>query len=413
MAHHFFFSNDGFLLRELKRKLEKRADISIFSHKDCKNLSEVLSQHGFHVSPMTLARCFGISPSAHRPFISTLDLLSKFLGYSSFYKFSAEVNDFIKFSLSRPELEFNTGDYSYSALEIALRVNNWDTARRLIDSYKGKYPSSMDFVWFLGNQVRNQNDKSGILKLLADTDNGRKYFFESFVDEDDPNGYFSKALLSYYKPKTSSLRDQLFLNAFLDAKRFYKNGTITKTSKRVYEEAVVNFHDFHFHQISRLFEIRILREAYGLNRISVIASIIDELLPLIKNFNSKDQRWLLIRPIKALVATNNFEIILLGNTYFKEEIESQYLSLEFNISSTADLALQYIIFSMPIFKHLIVSKPFRMQNVNLNDENARIILESATAAIVSTHEIGKEINKNLVHLAHSTEHSWVLQLLKD
>lgn len=413
MARHFTVYTEDLSLRELKRRLEKHAKFQLIAHKDCKRLSELLVHKGIHISPMTLARCFGITSSAHRPFLSTLDLLSIYLGYNSFSHFSSDLKETTRFSLSRPEMQFSMGEYSYSALELAIRVNDWNTVRQLIDSYQGSYPESMEFVWFLGQQVRNHSDKYSFLTLLADTENGRKYFFESFVDEDDPNEYYSQALHSFYNSKIKSIGEKLFFHSFLDSKRIYKNGSLAFKNVGIYDEAIDSIRALHHHQISRLFEMRILKEHAGLNRLSEMGKIIDELLPHIRYSNQQVLNWVLMRSVRALVFSGHFRAIIQGHAALKNQIEKQFKNSEGLMLSSADLALQYIVFGSPEFKHLIESEPCRLRGKNFHDENSRMVLESATSSLVAPPEISALIKKNLVDFVSKTEHKWILQLFRD
>jgi hypothetical protein len=412
MARHYTVHSDDLVLRELKRQLEKKSRIHLQSFSDCKRFSEVLDNHGIHIAAMTLSRCFGITKSEHRPFLSTLDLLSSYLGFQSFNHFRKETDDIMKFALNHPEIQFQTGEYGYSALELALQVNDWETAMNLIESFDAQHFSQLDFMWFLGEQVRHHENKNDFLDLLARTENGKKYFYEWFVDEDDSGHYFSTALKEFYKPQAKSVGDRLFVQAFLDAKNIYKGFKREIIFPEVYLESVFNLNDLHYHQVSRLFEMRVLIEYLGLNRFSEMEKIVDELLSLIANRCWRDQNWMLMRSVKALIFTGHFHALLHNLTSLKKLLVQQFQCCEGTMLSSADLALQFVIHASPEFKEVIQLSPTRLRHPIYNEQKARIAIESATATLYTNSALRKSLMKNLQTFTAGNEHSWVTKLLQ-
>jgi calcineurin-like phosphoesterase family protein len=412
MARHYTVHSEDLVLRELKRKLEKKSGIHLHSFSDCRRFSEVLDNHGIHIAAMTLSRCFGITKSEHRPFLSTLDLLSSYLDFQSFNHFRKETDDVIKFALDHPDIQFQTGEYGYSALELALQVNDWETALSLIESFDAQHSSQLDFIWFLGEQVRKKEDKDEFLDLLAHTKNGKKYFYESFVDEDDTSHYFSTALQKYYKPQAKSIGDNLFVQAYLDSKRIYKGLEMGKKLPEIYLESYAIMHELHYQQISRLFEMRILNEFRGLNRFSEMEKIVDELLPLIANKYWRDQNWMLMRSVKALVFSGHFKLFMQHHKELKKQLIQQFRYCEGTMLSSADLALQFVIHASPEFKDIIQLPPTRLRHPIYNEQKARIAIESATATLYTNSALRKSLMKNLQTFAAGNEHCWVTKLLQ-
>jgi hypothetical protein len=411
MARHYTFHSEDFVVRELKRQLEKKSGIHIQSFSDCKRFSEVLDHHGIHIAAMTLSRCFGISKSEHRPFLSTLDLLSSYLGFQSFNHFRKETDDVMKFALSHPELTFSSGEYAYCALELCFQVNDLKTAMSIIDSFDVAKSSELDFGWFLGQQVRQHQNNKRLLELLAHSQNGRKYFYEWFVDEDDPGNYFSKALQTYYEPQLKSIGEKLFVQAYLDSKRIYRGIEEGNMYPEIYTESLSNLHELHYQQLSRLFEMRILNEFKGLNRYLEMEKIVEELLPIIAHKHWRDQNWMLMRPIKALVFTGYFNLLIEHHLGLKNQIKKQFIACEGTMLSSVDLALQFVVHASKEFKDLIQVPPTRLRNTIFNEEKSRITLESATALLYSKPSMRQSIEKNLNTFTAKNEHAWVTKLL--
>ena len=134
----------------------------------------------------------------HRPYTSTLDLLSDFLGFESFAFFCNEIDKSKSNSLS-DNRGLNTGDFSFTALELAIHSNDWRSMQTILESFEVTNRSSKnDLTMFLGNSVRQHEEKDEFLKALIEIENGRLFYFEAFVDEDDPGNYYSDALTNYY-----------------------------------------------------------------------------------------------------------------------------------------------------------------------------------------------------------------------
>lgn len=411
MPRHYTFDSEDFVVRELKRQLEKKSGIHLHSFSDCKRFSEVLYHNGINIATMTLSRCFGISKSEHRPFLSTLDLLSSYLGFQSFNHFRKETDDVMKFALNHPKIQFQTGQYAYTALELALQVNDWATALSLIEAFDVKHSSQLDFTFFLGEQVRKKEDKDELLALLAHTKNGKKYFYEWFVDEDDSGNYFSHALKTYYEPQSTSIGEKLFVQAYVDSKRIYRGIEVENMFPEIYAESLSNLDKLHFHQISRLFEMRILNEFRGLNRYSEMEKVINELLPLIANKPWRDQNWMLMRAVKALIFTGHFKKSLKHHKELKRQLFHQFRYSEGNMLYSSDLALQLVVHACAEFKDIIQLPPTRLRKPISNDEQAITAIESATAILYTNSALRKSMYKNLRTFAAGNEHSWVIQLL--
>lgn len=412
MARHFTIHHEDLVLQELLRQLEKRAGIRLQCFSDCKQLSELLDREAVSISALTLSRCFSISKSEHRPFVSTLNLLCIYLGFRSFSHFCTETNDFIKYALTYPHLHAGIGDYSYAALELAIKVGDWQTTRLILESFDQKESNILDFVQFLGKQARNHVEKNQLLALFADTETGRHFFYEWFVDEDDPDGYYTQALKTHYNPSKKSLGEQLFYHAFVNSKRIYKGFSVDKKKLLFFTDKSINPSELHYHQISRLFEMRILNEFLGMNRLTEIEKIIDELISQIANRFWQDENWVLMRSVKALVFSGHFNNIIQHHNGLKKQLEKQFEISEGKMNSSADLALQLIVHATKELNFLIQLPPTRLQFPAFNDQKECFTYESATALLYAKPPICQSMTKNLRKFTANNEQSWVMNLLK-
>jgi hypothetical protein len=71
----------------LKKKIELKLGFAVLSYHDCKKVTLRLKQDKISISPLTIARIFNLVNDTKRPYHSTLDLLTRFLGYESFSSF--------------------------------------------------------------------------------------------------------------------------------------------------------------------------------------------------------------------------------------------------------------------------------------------------------------------------------------
>ncbi|NBR13603.1 MAG: hypothetical protein EBQ94_01715 [Flavobacteriales bacterium] len=411
MARHFTLDNEDLVLQELKRQVEKRSGIYLQCFSDCKRLSELLDQSGISISALTLSRCFGISKSTHRPFVSTLNLLSVYLGFRSFNHFSSETNDLVKYALTYPQLQFDAGEYAYPALELAIKVGDWKTTRLILETFDSTKSTILEMVWFLGKQARNHEEKNQLLALLADTETGRKFFYEWFVDEDNPNDYYSDALQQFYQPLTNQIGNKIFYHSFLNSKRIYRGEKINWQELKFINDSSINTDELHYHQLSRLFEMRILSEFSGLNRRLVIEKIIDAMLEVLPKQPWRHQNWILMRSVKALVIAGHFEELIQQHQGLKKVIEKLFVVSEGKMFSNAELALQFIVHASPKLKHLVQTPPTRIQHQVFNEEITRLSLESATALVYTKGPLRQSMEQNLRKFTSNNEHAWVMNLL--
>jgi hypothetical protein len=328
-----------YYIEQLKRKLEKMIGFQILQFHDCRVLSESLAKEKITVSAHTLARFFGLMKENHRPYTSTLNLLSDFLGFESFAFFCNEIDKSKSNSLT-DNSGLNTGNFSFTALELAIHSSDWKSVQLLLDSFEFKSGSEKNnMTMFLGNAVRQHREKDNFLKALIEIENGRHLFYESFVDEDDPGNYYSNALAKYYATSKKEIESILFHSCFVNTKKIYLNQKVEHKDVNFIRFESLQMDKLHFHQISRLFEMRILIDSLNDNSIHKIDRYIDEVLNLLTKYTAYEKSWILARMIKALAYTRKLKTALKIKE-FKTSIYQTYLELNGKLESIAELILQ-------------------------------------------------------------------------
>ena len=165
----------------------------------------------------------------------------------------------------------------------------------------------------------------------------------------------------------------------------------------------------HFHQLSRLFELKILISGNQNKPLSHTAAIVQKMLTILPTYSIDHQKWFISRVIKALAFTNRFNFTL-HNSEFKEKIIQYYFQNAGKVTDVAELINQ-------LASRLIIDEPsklYPLQKVNgnpINETNTRITVESATAYLYAKEPVKQIIDKNLQSFAQQTGNSWIISLL--
>jgi hypothetical protein len=415
---------DYLYLRELSSRLQKHLLIEVKEFSDCKNASEKLAKKGFVISAHTLARFFGVLKSNHRPYNTTLDLMCKFTGIDSYTAFCKDVKQKTEHALYGPIDAFKTGPFSLITLEIALANEDWKSVQEIVSNFRIDDPFKNDLVMLLGKSVRYSQKRELLLKKLIEIEHGRHLFYESYVDEDDPGGYYSHALKKYYQSSFSNSDSQLFLRCFLLSKAIYLNEPIDLTLLKSHLFNVdLSFKELHFHEISRYLELQILLDfKKGFlknNLLNHLEKIIELSSGYIHNdkctqeFMNHDRCWIVARSLKAL-AFAGFLKDALKQDSFKLHIEQLYIESSKNIRSIAELIIQYALHGINKQNGKINDSfpPKRITSLHDNETNSRIAIEAATSLLYAEEKIKSILEKNVYSFAKKTGHTWLFELLE-
>ena len=404
---------DSFYVRELKKRLERDTSISVTEFQDCKQLSSLLNSKGFDISAHTFARLFGILKIEHRPYTSTLNILCEFLGYNSYAAFCAQKSQEIEQALYAPTDAFETGDYSFIALEIAIASNDWLSTSQLLDVFDTNSLQKNEIVMLLGNAVRNHPAQQDLLKELINSANGRYLFYESYVDEDDLNGYYSKALEQYYKTASSKPGHQLFLKCFLASKSIYSDQTIDLNDFNLIELNTISKEQLHFHELSRLYEIQLLLDFKNNKIKGSLLSHLDRIIEATHFHNHHDACWILVRSIKALAFAGQLKKAM---TYspFNQLVFERFQTCTNKIESIAELIIQFVGHAYFVKNQKIEAQfpPSKIAVKHDNETNARILIEAATASLYAQNSVKSILDTNIHSFAKETGQTWVFELLE-
>jgi hypothetical protein len=402
-------STESFYLNQLKIKLEEKIGFKVLEFQDCRKLSDLLNNDKITVSAHTIARFYGILKEAHRPYTSTLNLLANFSGYEGYASFCSHIRRSDANALANSR-GISTGDFSFTALELAIQMNDWKNVQILLDSFDftcGTEKNNM--TMFLGNAVRQHPSKYEFLKALTEIENGRHFFFESFVDEDDPGYYYSTALKNYYLKKKNEFESNLFYTCYINARKIYLNQFENFDELNPIWDSALPFDKMHFHQISRTFELRILSDSLKGKLKTKIDYHLSDVLNILPTYSPYEKSWILARTIKALSFSKHLAAALEIND-FKNAIYTTYLELQGRIESIAELIIQLTVHSFPKIFDNKTFPPARIREKHLNETNARISIESATALLYAEEPVKKVIESNLFSFADKTGNGWIKNL---
>lgn len=395
----------------LCKKIRAMSGLNVSNFRECESLAVLMSQKGCAISTHTIARFFGVLPF-RKTYPATLDILVNYVGYSSFHHFFEQETQFIERGLNTPVKLFDFGAYSTISLELAIETNDTESIQELLSSIDMNHSGKADVTQLLGRMVRESKHKNELLKTLISIENGRRLFYESYVDEDDANGYFSKALESYYLQHVTTFNNKLFGYCYLISKGIYSNKSVNYLLVE-FEQLTLknNSEQLHFHELSRLIETQILIDGIAKKINKTYSFYLDKLLSFEQKLDNHTFAWLLARPLKAFAFTGTLKSVLQSKP-FSDAIMRCYRNSR--VETTAELILQYVVHAN--FKNsgeLYFHPPLKLQSVtHQNENNARIVLEASTSYVFADEREKIILKKNIHLFAKQTSQTWVFESLE-
>jgi hypothetical protein len=406
---------DQLYYQELKFALEVHFQFQVNTFTDCKILSQKLAQKKVHVSAHTLARMFGIFKTKLKPYTATLNLICRFLKYDSFAAFCKIVNQETEHSLKGKFASFKTGPFSFVALELALANEDWLSMQELLEAFHDfDTKDNDDLTMKLGMYARQTNNPI-YFKKLNEIHHGKLLFFQSFVDEDDPDNYYSNILKKYYNNKSNEPNERLFYNCYQASKNIYLNKAIDRQQTLFLNE----MHHFlssecHFHELSRFLEVKILVDYKNDQLKNSLYNHLENICSALNQYENLYQKtWIVARSIKALAHSKELKKALKHND-FKDVVFNLYHQGKGKIMSIADLIIQFTVHAYinTDKAQREIMAPKKLQKIYYNESNSRIALESATALIYAEGKVKNILEKNLYAFAGKSGHGWIFELLK-
>lgn len=179
----------------LKAEVEECYGKKVTSYGDCCQLSEeILTKTSFQVSPNTLRRFFNLVKTKFLPSFATLNILSKYCGFTSIDHFQ-----------NTRQTEKTNGTFEEQ------QILNY-----LADIFKKTTVKGQNDQTFLDicrhtigliSQYPGLADKFN--KIVAKTKNGQEYYFEQCVNIDHLNSFYGEGI-RYYLTEKKTLESQIF-----------------------------------------------------------------------------------------------------------------------------------------------------------------------------------------------------------
>jgi hypothetical protein len=404
--------SETFYIRELKTRLEARTSLTIKEFSDCKKMSAILFQNGIAISAHTFARFFGLIKSNHRPYTTTLNLICIYLGFDSFNAFCRNIKNEFNDALHGPLDLFHSGRYSLIALELSIANNDWNSMKEILESVDKEKFLYQDLVIALGNAVRAHPMQEQLLRELNTIDNGRWLFYECYVDEDDRNGYYSNALRNYYQFSDLKPSNVLFLECFLASKAIYSRKSDDLSKLDLIGIKSFPIQELHFHEISRLFEIRLLLDYLNQVLPEKLLQHLDNICLTCNRYVHYDACWIIARSIKALAFAGQLKKAMTYAPFYQTVLE-QFQACVNKIESIAELIIQFVGHSFFIKNKKVEAyfPPSKIAVKHDNETNARILIEAATANLYAQDSVKTTLERNIHSFASLTGQTWIFELL--
>ena len=406
-------TQDEFYQLELRKAIRIKSGKRIVEFNECCSLSEYFLEIGIPLSAHTIARFFGVLKTKHHPYRATLDLLCQYVGYDSWSTFCSTISENLNSALFSPREAFSYGNYSLVAFELAIAENDWITVNDLLESVNLNDPFTYELVMYLGSSVRRHPNKKDFLHALSQSKSGRWFFYECFVDEDDENNYYSEALLTYYSKSPIPLGNQIFIKCFLAVKSIYAGTQIHERDFKWIQLDGISFDQLHFHEISRILELRILLDfidkSLDNNKLLYHLDLVCELSQKMPHFNAS---WVLARTIKALSFSDKFKLAM-DYEPFRNVLFKRFHENPTRIHSIGELIIQFVGHS-----YLLKEKnehynlpPIKLSYRHDNETKTRVLVESATALLYAEDPVKQMLEKNLYNYSEKTNQTWINPLI--
>lgn len=229
------------LITSLTSEIENSIGFKVLNRRHCEILSELIYiKTGESISYNTIRRIFGISKGGS-PSAKSLNILSKFCGYSSYSKFTAEyrtkdlwdvyqnvyylLNDYPYLAIEKMEKSFSNVDEYLHLLISTLREfslkRQFDLITRffnsiLTDSKRYNYSQLLTFGNCVGDIFKNEE-----LNILdyAHLKNFRECYFEIYIDYSSLNSQYG-ILLDFYNENYEDPKLKLFCNSLIQLKNY-------------------------------------------------------------------------------------------------------------------------------------------------------------------------------------------------
>lgn len=216
-------------LKELKRRVIAVCGFEIVAKKDCKALSDVIRMRtGESLSEATIYRLFLHGSNTHTFYLSTMNILCRFVGFASWNEYRQQVSS-NEDATGLPGVSAFP-DSETSLLDHVIRRGAWEIASDYFDALKAKAQEDVYHVigWTIYNALLNHPERElEFYKRFAHHPFVRTSFFEFAYDPDHLLPHYNDGFDLYLKgtaqmEKNRRFRDHLFAHSLLIRQSFIK-----------------------------------------------------------------------------------------------------------------------------------------------------------------------------------------------
>lgn len=239
------------VLNALKMKLEDALSYRIQTKPDCKKTSTVIQERTKKaISESTIYRLFLWGNNSNSPNLQTLEILTEYIGYPSWFALEEHLHELCKFRIKSGVFADSFDREPYSVLFHCIQMKSFDALR----SFFNQFPSDVSFEkkLILGEEIyaglyRNPESTTDFYKEFHAVPIVRESFFEYFADPQFKLQHYEEGLNLYLQnihPDESlqCLQDYIFANCLLLRHYFFtKNvSTLEALGDRLYVQLRVN-----------------------------------------------------------------------------------------------------------------------------------------------------------------------------
>jgi hypothetical protein len=297
-------------------------------------------------------------------------------------------------------------------LKIALEDKNYEEIHRILltyDSY-GLNEFHFNIANLIGQFVQKNTTDEALLEILSKSRAGQSLFYGCFVDEENKDNYFSKALISHYLPNVKSFESDVFVTTYCLAQAMYKSEKMQPYINDFQKlTASIDLKNSHYHLVSRILECEILLLKNQDNDEDKLKKILDKVTFYSKLY--KQNEWILARPLKAILHCNYKK-----NSATNEKLQELIRIILFKNQAYNYSAALYIIQLYWLYnsddKRIEKYKPIILPQTYLkNNKHERKAIQLATALRFSESKNKQLIKQHLFQLCNEKNLVWIKNII--
>lgn len=395
----------------LKQDICALSEVAMLNFSDSLLLSAKMSSAGISISSHTIARFYGFLPQ-RRLYPATLRSFCNYLGFNDFHDYVAFKQKNHERSLLADRRLFTNSTFSEYSFKLALELMDELSIKDHLEALDPHHDEIEQLAHLTGFLIRKSKQQERILEMLIEQKNGRTLFYERFVDEDDPEGYYSKALKKHYLKAVQTENNKLFYYTYLISNAIYKSKPIASEWVTEFDRIrqSIDNKSLHFHEISRLFEVQVLLSKTIKNSTS-LNKLFDDIQHILESQAPHAQAWILARFLRAIAFIDKHKIIF---SSYELCLHLDRISSQVSIQSIGELIVQlfYHLSNKEINSHGLTPPLQINSRFTDNEFSTRICTEAATRYLYAKNSEQHILFTQLNAYCKNTGNVWVMNLLK-